>query len=136
VIVVDASAAIELLLNTPLGRAVAERIASPGTALHAPHLIDLEVAQVLRRLVAARVLPVDRGSVAVGQLRDLDLVRHAHDPFLARIWGLRANLTAYDAAYVSLAEVLGAPLLTCDRMLASSSGHVARVEVVEGAGAS
>jgi predicted nucleic acid-binding protein len=128
--VVDASAVIELLLNTQLGQRVAERIAPTDVTLHAPHLIDLEVAQVMRRFVAAGTVGIDRSARAIDALRQLDIARYAHEPFLARIWSLRPNLTAYDAAYVSLSETLGATLLTCDGKLAGSTGHVARIEVL------
>jgi len=131
VIVVDASAAVELVLNSRIGRVVATRIAPVHNSLHAPHLIDLEVAQVLRRFVTAAMISPNRGELALEAFRELDVERHAHEPFLARIWKLRSNLTAYDASYVALAEVLGATLLTCDRKLAVAPGHSARVELIE-----
>ncbi len=129
-IVVDASAVIELLLHTKLGKAVAWRIADRAVSLHAPHLLDLEVAQVLRRLEAGGVISGDRASRALEMFGQLDIARYAHDVLLPRIWCLRANLTAYDAAYVSLAEALPATLLSCDAKLADASLHTARVEVV------
>lgn len=129
-IVVDASAIVELLLNTPLGRIVARRIHSAETVLNAPHLLDLEVTQVLRRFAATGVIDDARALASLHALRDLDLERHSHEPLLDRIWALRSNLTAYDAAYVALAEALDTPLLTCDGKLAASNGHVARVELV------
>jgi len=130
VIVVDASAVLEVLLVTPVGVRVGERIFAPGEALHAPHLLDVEVAQVLRRLLLAGDLTAGRGQEALEDLADLRLTRHPHRPFLARIWELRHNVTAYDAAYVALAEALGAPLLTCDAPLARSAGHTARIELL------
>lgn len=129
-IVVDASAVLEVLLVTPVGVRVGERIFAPGEALHAPHLLDVEVAQVLRRLLLAGDLTAGRGQEALEDLADLRLTRHPHRPFLARIWELRHNVTAYDAAYVALAEALGAPLLTCDAPLARSAGHTARIELL------
>jgi predicted nucleic acid-binding protein len=129
-IVLDASALIELLLRTRVGREVSRRVASPELTLHAPHLLDLEVAQVLRRYVRIRVLGAARAQLALGHLRDLDLARYPHEPFLARIWSLRENLTAYDAAYVALAEALDAPLLTCDARMASAVGHGVQVEAL------
>lgn len=129
-IVLDASAVIELLMRTATGRRVEARVFSPAESLHAPHLIDVEVAQVLRRYVAAGAMVASRASEALADLRDLLLTRYRHDLMLERIWQLRDNLTAYDAAYVALAEALDAPLLTCDRKLASISRHYARVEVV------
>jgi predicted nucleic acid-binding protein len=128
VIVLDASAAIEMLLRTPTGRRIEARVFSPSESLHAPHLL-LEVAQVLRRNVAAAIASA-RGKEALQDLRDPSLVRYPHEMLLERIWELRDNLTAYDAAYVALAEALDAPLLTCDRKLAAPGSHRARVEII------
>lgn len=131
-IVLDASAALELLLRTPAGDAVQARIADPDETLHAPHLIDLEVTQVVRRYQAARALTPARGREVLEDLADLDIVRYPHTPLLARIWNLRHAVSAYDGAYLALAEALDAPFLTCDRRLASAPLHAARVELVEG----
>jgi len=130
VIVVDASAILEVLLHTPDGARVAERLFTPGETLHAPHLLDLEVAQVLRRYALAGELDSSRGLEALEDLADLPLTRYPHDLLLPRIWELRRNLTAYDAAYVALAEALAAPLLTRDAALVSVRVHHARVEVL------
>ncbi len=129
-IVVDASALIEWLLQTPAGAQVEERIFLAGANMHAPHLLDIEVAQVVRRYVTAGAITASRGQEALRDLLDLPLTRYPHDLFLGRIWELRDNLTAYDAVYVALAEALGAPLITCDRKLAAVPGHRARIEVV------
>ncbi len=129
-IVLDASAVLELLLATKAGRKIAERIRSPRLSLHVPHLLDLEVVQALRRYVATGSLGPERARLALEDLGDLDFVRHEHDVLLLRIWALRENLTAYDAAYVALAEGLKAPLLTLDKRLASAPGHRARIELV------
>jgi predicted nucleic acid-binding protein len=128
-IVLDAAAILELLLATPRAPAVAARLASPAETLHAPHLIDLEVAQVLRRYVLAGALASDRAALALADFGELELTRYPHDVLLPRIWQLHVNLTAYDAAYVALAEALGAPLLTTDARLARSSGHGAAIEL-------
>jgi predicted nucleic acid-binding protein len=130
VIVVDASAVLETLLRTPAAAAVEGRLFDSRQTLHAPHLIDVEVAQVVRRYAAAGELDAERGREALADLADFPLLRYPHDLLLQRIWELRNNLTAYDAAYVALAEVLGAPLLTCDRRLAAAPGHHAKVELV------
>jgi predicted nucleic acid-binding protein len=130
VIVVDASAALELLLNTPLAARVATRLFSRGETLHAPHLIDLEVAQVLRRWERAGAITAPRAEEAFEDLADLPLVRYPHLLLLPRVWALRQNATAYDAAYLVLAEAIGATLVTRDAALASIPGHTARVEVV------
>ena len=129
-IVLDASALVELLLGTSLGRSVAVRIADPEGSLHAPHLADVEVAQALRRYV--RECEIDAGSAAsaLEDLRALDVQRHSHEPLLDRVWALRDNLTAYDAVYVALAEALGTTLLTCDGRLARAPGMARRVELV------
>ena len=126
---VDASSVIEVLLNTPVGVHLSARLLSPGETLHAPHLIDLEVAQVLRRYARSGELDAGRGAQALDDLADLGINRYPHDVFLPRIWELRHSVTAYDAAYIALAEALDAPLLTRDAALASPA-HRARVEVV------
>jgi len=130
VIVIDASVVIEVLLHTSTGRSVEERLFAVGESLHAPHLIDLEVAHVMRRLAAAQELSSVGGKKRLSAMADFPLVRYRHDLFLARIWELRHNLSAYDAAYVALAEALAAPLVTRDQRLAKARGHRAKVEVV------
>jgi predicted nucleic acid-binding protein len=130
VIVIDTSALLEALLQTPAAAAVEERLSGEGLPLHAPHLIDLEVTQVLRRYAATGQVDGARCQDALDELQDFPLRRYQHDVLLPRIWELRHNLTAYDAAYVALAEALDATLLTRDRRLAAASGHRARVELV------
>jgi predicted nucleic acid-binding protein len=130
VIVLDASAVLELLLGTPAGTLVAERILPPEETLHAPHLVDLEVAQVLRRFQREGAIDETRGREALDVLRELDVARYPHDVLLPRIWQLRDAVTAYDAAYLALAEALAAPLLTADAKLARTRGHRARVELL------
>jgi predicted nucleic acid-binding protein len=128
-IVVDASALIEVLLGTPAAQPLGERLFAEGETLHAPHLIDVEVAQVLRRYALAGALDGERGSQALQDLDDFPMARYPHAPLLSRIWELRHNVTAYDAAYLALAEALDAPLLTRDARLASAAGHRARIEL-------
>jgi len=128
-IAVDASAMLEILLRTERGGRIETRLLSRGESLHAPHLLDVEVAQVLRRYAAAGKLTSARGLEALSDLADFPLHRYAHDWLLPRVWELRLNLTAYDAAYVALAEALEAPLVSCDARLAAAPGHAARVEV-------
>jgi predicted nucleic acid-binding protein len=130
VIVVDASALLEVLLRTTNATAVEERLLVQWQTLHAPHLIDVEVAQVVRRYAASGEIDHERGKAALADLADLPLRRYSHDVLLPRIWELRNTVTAYDGAYVALAEALGAPLLTRDRRLANATGHRARVELV------
>lgn len=129
-IVLDASAAVELVLRLPLGEAVAARLADADEPVHAPHLLGVEVAQVVRRYVLRGEVRPERGAEALGDLADLDVVRHPHEPLLPAMWRQRANLTAYDAAYVALAEALDAPLLTLDARLAATSGHHATIELI------
>ena len=126
----DASAVLELLLNTDGGEQVRDRIADPTESLHSPHLLGVEVAQVLRRYVASRSTSDDVALAALEDLAALDISRYAHEPLLGRAWELRENVTAYDAVYIALAEVLDAPLLTFDGRLASAPGHTASVELL------
>lgn len=128
-IVVDASAVLEVLLQTPAASRLSRRMFDSRETLHAPHLLDVEVAQVLRRYARAGAISPDRGAEALTDLADLPISRYPHSILLPRIWELRHNLTAYDAAYLALAEALDAPLLTRDRALASVGARV-RVEVV------
>lgn len=127
-IVLDASAAVEFVLGTPSGEQVGARIARSGETLHAPHLIDIEVANVLRRWVGHGHVTAERAWEALADLQDLTMVRYPHGVLLDRIWELRSNASAYDATYLSLAEVLDAPLVTCDRRVAGIPEHRAVVE--------
>jgi predicted nucleic acid-binding protein len=129
-IVVDASALIEVLLRTPAAMAVEGWLFDPRRTLHAPHLLDIEVAQVVRRYAAKGEIDGERGRAALADLADFPLHRYPHEFLLPRVWDLRNNLTAYDAVYVALAEALDAPLLTRDQRLAAAAGHHARVELV------
>jgi predicted nucleic acid-binding protein len=131
VIVLDASALLEFLLQTPLGTRVEARLFRDDDEFHAPHLVDVEVTQGLRRLVRMGEVSPNRAAEAIADLADLDLHRHAHLDLLSRAWALRENLTAYDAMYVALAEALDAPVVTCDRPLAEAPGHHARIEAIE-----
>lgn len=129
-IVVDASALLEVLLRTEAAEAVETRLFVSGETLHAPHLLDVEVAQVVRRYAAAGEIDSEQGRAALDDLADFPLRRYPHDFLLPRVWDLRANLTAYDAVYVALAEALGAPLLTRDKRLAAGAGQAAKIELV------
>jgi len=131
VIVLDASALVELLLNTPTGQTLATRLADPALGLHVPHLVDVEVAQALGRYARDGELDAKDAAAALEDLRSLDLQRHAHEPLLERVWELRHNLSAYDAVYVALAEVLDTVLLTCDGRLARTPGLSRRVALVK-----
>ena len=128
-IVLDASAAVDWLLQTSAGRTIEQRIYSHNETLHVPHLFDVEVSQVLRRLALQGLVSVHRAHEAVRDLLDLRITRYPHFVLLPRIWQLRHNFSAYDAAYIVLAEKLGAALLTRDGRLASASGHAATIEL-------
>lgn len=129
-IVLDASAALDWLLQTPAGQRIEDRLHSRAESLHAPHLVDVEVTQVLRRLVRERTVAANRADDAIRDFLDLRLTRYPHFVLLPRIWELRHSLSAYDATYVALAELLDAPLLTRDKKMASAAGHYAVVEVI------
>lgn len=129
-IVLDASAALAVLLNVGAGAEdIMERVSHPGETLHVPHLLEVEVLHALRRLSFGGVVSSERASLALGRLRDIRLERYPHTAFLGRIWQLKNNLTACDASYVALAEALDAPLVTRDARLARAPGTRAAVEV-------
>jgi predicted nucleic acid-binding protein len=128
--VIDASVVVEVLLRAPLAAACEARLAR-SPSLHAPHLLDLEVTQVLRGHCLAGRIPEGRGARAVARLRELPIERWHHGPLLPRIWALRDTVTAYDAAYLALAETLGRPLVTLDGRVARSPGHAAEIDLVE-----
>lgn len=129
-IVVDASAVLDALLQTPSAEAVRRSMFAMGQTLHAPHLLDVEVAQVVRRYTLAGEIGAERGKEALTDLTAFPIRRYPHDVLLPRVWELRDNMSAYDAVYVALAEVLDARLLTTDRRLATAAGRHASVELV------
>jgi predicted nucleic acid-binding protein len=131
VIVIDASALLEFLLQTPLGVRVEARLFQDDQEFHAPHLVDVELTQGLRRLVRLGEITAARAAEAIADLIDLDLHRHAHVDLLTRAWHVRENITAYDAMYVALAEALDATVITCDVALAKAPGHRTRIEAIE-----
>ena len=128
-IVADASAIIEWLIGGSRGQAVG--LALTGRDIHAPAHLDVEVAQVTRRLALNSVITPARGRAMLELLAEAPIRRIPVAPLLPRVWALRGNLTAYDAAYVALAEALPAPLLTFDRKIPSAPGHQAEVVVPE-----
>ena len=130
-IVIDASALLEMLLRTDRAERLMDRALAASERLHSPHLLDVEVANVVRRLVQRKEITLVRAGQVFEDFAQLFIERHAHGPLLPRIWQLRDAMTAYDGAYISLAEALGAPLLTCDGRLARAHGHRATIEMVE-----
>ena len=128
-IVLDASAIVELLLDTAAGRRVSTLIDDPALALHVPHLVDVEVTGALRRIVRDGSLDAEEAEAALDDLRALDLQRHSHEPLLDRVWTLRDNVTTYDAVYIALAEALDATLVTCDARLHRVKGVKARMQL-------
>jgi predicted nucleic acid-binding protein len=120
-IVLDTSAAVDFLADFEHGPWVAAQLLD-ADEVHAPHLLDVEVVGVLRRLVRERRLSRRRAEAALVALVDLDVTRHAHLPLLARMWALRTNVRASDAAFVALAEGLGARLVTLDTRLVAAPG--------------
>jgi predicted nucleic acid-binding protein len=130
VIVLDASALIEVLTRSERGLRVQARILRAPESIHAPALIDLEVAQVLRRYVGLGQVPEHWARSALDIVLAFPMTRYLHEPLMKRAWALRENITAYDAAYVALAEALRAPLVTCDAKLARFRGAKVSMELV------
>lgn len=129
-IVIDASAVLELVLQTDKATQVSDLALAPQERLHAPHLIDIEVTQTLRRLTQSKGLTVRRAEEALADFSSLAIERHDHRDLVPRVWQLRDALTAYDGAYLALAEALNAPLLTCDSKPSRAHGHHARITTV------
>ena len=127
-IVVDASVVLDALATPTPNPDLAHRL-DQDKDFRAPHLIDIEVASALRRLVSEGELHHDRAADALSDLHALRIVRYPHLSLVDRVWELRDNLTTYDAAYVALAEILEVPFVTCDTRLAGSPGHQAEVEL-------
>lgn len=130
-IVVDASCLLELLLNSSRAKRILKVLNDHADELAAPSLIDVEVCHVLRRYAMLKVISAQRGKEAVEELTEFPMERFQHAVLLSRIWQLRNNLTAYDAAYVALAEVLECALITCDAKLAATKGHHAAIELID-----
>ena len=129
-IVLDASALLEILLRTSKGQHIREQYMVEGESFHVPHLLDLEVAQVLRRYIHHASLPDRRVAQALEDFIDFPLIRYPHTALLPRVWALRDNLTAYDAVYVALAEALEVSMITCDAHLATASRRAVHIILV------
>ena len=126
-IVLDASVVVELLTNGVLAESIRSKIARSDETFLVPHLIDVEVMSALRRLTAGRRIDAHRSAQFLAGLAALPATRYSHTPLIARIWELRHNFSAYDAAYIALAEATDSVLYTCDEKL--QRGHRARVVV-------
>ena len=130
-IVADASAILDLLLNRPSAARLRWRLFAPKETLHAPHLLDVEVLQVLRRHAASGAMTDDQARTAIRTHLLLPIERYRHELLLERAWEMRENTTAYDAVYVALAEALGAVFITADARLAKAVARRVRVEIAE-----
>jgi predicted nucleic acid-binding protein len=113
VTVIDASAALEIALARPAGLALLDR----DREWHAPHLIDIEVLHALRRWTLRGDLSDTRCKIALDDYERIGIIRYPHEPLLDRIWQLKDNVSAFDAAYIALAERLGGALVTMDKRL-------------------
>lgn len=127
-IVVDASVIVNALATPEPYPGLTRRLAEDED-FRAPHLIDIEFASAVRHLASEGELTDDRAADALSDLKELRIVRYPHLPLVDRVWELRRSLTAYDAAYVALAEILAVPFVTCDARLARSHGHQAEIEL-------
>jgi predicted nucleic acid-binding protein len=128
-IVADASAVVEVLLQRSGEESLRARLIDD--VIHAPYLLEIETVHALRRAWLAGVMSADRASLARGALASIPLRLYPHRPLMERIWELRHTHSAYDASYIALAELLPAPLVTCDARLARSTGHRAVIELFE-----
>jgi predicted nucleic acid-binding protein len=124
-IVLDASVVVELLINGGLADSIRTELADSEESFLVPHLIDIEVLSAIRRLTAGQRIDAHRADQFFTALAALPAERYSHTPLIGRIWELRHSFTAYDAAYIALAEATGSVLYTCDKKL--RSGHRARV---------
>ena len=127
-IVVDTSALISVLAERPLIEPLRTRLVADDD-LHAPYLVDVEILNSLRGLVARGTISLDRATDARADYANMLITRYPHQPLADRIWELRENISAYDAAFVALAEALGCPLITCDARLGRAANHAAQIEV-------
>ena len=129
-IILDTSAAVELLLSLPLSRKVQEHLNRVDWQIIAPQLLIVEVLQVLRRRVIAGYTSLPEADEARDLLSELNIRLYGHKLFVDRIWELRDNMSAYDASYVALAEASELELLTSDGRLAKAPGHNARITLI------
>jgi predicted nucleic acid-binding protein len=132
-LVLDASAIVDLLLLRPPAADIEGHLVDHGFELHAPYLIDVEIVSALRRIASSGDASPERAAAAIDDFLDLPIERHPHAALLPRVWQLRDSLTAYDATYVALAEALsdaGEPLLTTDARLARAVGVSSTIQTL------
>lgn len=131
-LVVDASAVVDLLLARPVAQRIAAAMEEHGLDLHAPHLLDVEVLSALRRAAATPTADSERVGQAVEDLLDLPVERYRHDVLVPRAWQVRDNVSAYDATYLALTEALGddAQLLTTDARFARAARSCSDIAVI------
>jgi predicted nucleic acid-binding protein len=130
VIVLDASALVELLFQTATGKKVASILFKEKINIAAPELLPVETVEVLRKFLNSRELSTERANLAFQDLNDMPITLYPHHILLDRIWALRNNFSAYDAAYLALAENLKAPLLTSDNAFKKGFGKLHKVKVI------
>jgi predicted nucleic acid-binding protein len=126
-IVIDASAVVELLLHRPMAEALGDALAEANDGIVVPHLVDVEAVSAVRQLAAAGLVDAHGAAEFLEALGGFQAERVPHAELLQRAWELRHNFTAYDAVYIALAEANGATLLTCDAKLLK--GHRAKVRL-------
>jgi predicted nucleic acid-binding protein len=124
-IVLDASVVVELLTNGPLADSIRDELGRSDQSFIVPDLIDVEVVSAIRRLTAGQRVDLHRCEQLLAALEALPAERYSHLPLINRMWELRHNFTAYDGAYIALAEATNSVLYTCDQNL--RKGHRARV---------
>jgi predicted nucleic acid-binding protein len=130
ILILDTSVVIDLILHRPPHFTAIAKTLQQAEVLAAPHLLDIEVAQVLRRFVLQDDLTVNRAEQALADYRDLPIHRYPHEPLLLRAFNLLHNLTVYDAVYVVLADALDATLLTRDPTLQGVLGTTVPVQLI------
>jgi len=128
-IVIDASLTIDLSLGTQTGHELWPQVESTSATLAAPDLIDLEILQVLRRQLNLKIIDIHRANEAIAVFNALPIDRYSHHLLAPRIWALRDNLTAYDAAYFALSELLDIPLCTRDKKFLTVPEHYTDIHI-------
>ena len=129
-LVLDASAIVELLFQTVVGKKIANIIFNDRVNLVAPELLSVETIQVIRRFINSKELTLERAEQVFQDLRDLPIYYYPHHIVLSRVWDLRKNFTAYDATYLALAENLNAPLITTDSAFKKGYGKLHKAKVL------